>query len=170
MDIIIHDAPSTTPEPAECVFREIIAGCGPASVVCEWPEAIAIRPRHPVTPGHVLVIPHTHVADGAAAPDVSARTMAAAALLVGELKAANVFTCRGAATQTARHLHLVPRQHGDGLPLPWPPSTPPEPPDAPNSRTLDHRLVPTNPSRPTGPAGSRPMRLFRRPAKGGMTA
>ncbi|GAA2587781.1 HIT domain-containing protein [Actinomadura fulvescens] len=124
---IIHDAPPAAPEQAKCVFCEIIAGRAPASVVREWPEIIAIRPRHPVTPGHVLVIPHTHVSDVGVDPDVSARTMAAAAQLAGELDAANVITSRGAAaTQTIRHLHLhvVPRQHGDGLPLPWTPQHP----------------------------------------------
>jgi histidine triad (HIT) family protein len=93
-------------------------------VVREWPEVIAIRPRHPVTTGHTLVIPFAHVADVGTDPAVSARTMAAAAQLAGELEAANVITSRGAAaTQTVRHLHLhvVPREYGDGLPLPWTP-------------------------------------------------
>jgi histidine triad (HIT) family protein len=108
----------------KCVFCEIVAGRAPASLVREWPEVIAIRPLDPVTPGHALVIPHTHVADVGSDPAVSARTMAAAAELAGELPAANVITSRGAAaTQTVYHLHLhvVPRQPGDGLPLPWTP-------------------------------------------------
>ena len=122
---IIHDTPSTSaPREVACVFCEIIAARAPARVVREWPEVIAIRPRHPVTSGHVLVIPRVHVADVGTDPAVSACTMAAAAQLAGELVAANVITSRGAAaTQTVRHLHLhvVPRQHGDGLSLPWTP-------------------------------------------------
>jgi histidine triad (HIT) family protein len=122
---IMHDAPSTpAPHEVTCVFCEIVAGRAPASVVREWPEVIAIRPRHPVTSGHVLVIPRAHVADVGTDPAVSASTMAAAAQLAGELAAANVITSRGAAaTQTVHHLHLhmVPRRHGDGLPLPWTP-------------------------------------------------
>jgi histidine triad (HIT) family protein len=117
---VIHDVPAQ----AGCVFCEIIAGRASAAVVREWPGVIAIRPLHPVTPGHTLVIPHAHVADVGTDPAVSARTMAAAAQLAGELASANVITSRGAAaTQTVRHLHLhvVPRRRGDGLPLPWTP-------------------------------------------------
>lgn len=108
----------------ECVFCAIVAGRAPASVVHKWSDVIAIRPRHPVTEGHVLVIPHVHVPDVAADPAVSARTMVAAARLAAELPAANVITSRGtAATQTVfhLHLHLVPRAYGDNLPLPWTP-------------------------------------------------
>lgn len=107
-----------------CVFCSIAAGQAAAAVVREWPQVIAIRPRHPVTPGHVLVIPRTHVADVGVDPAVSAYTMAAAAELAAELPAANVITSRGAAaTQTVYHLHLhvVPRAHNDRLPLPWTP-------------------------------------------------
>jgi histidine triad (HIT) family protein len=105
-----------------CAFCEIIAGRAPAAIVQEWPEAIAIRPRDPVTPGHMLVIPRVHVADVGTDPAVSAATMAAAARLAGRLPAANIIASRGAAaTQTVFHLHLhvIPREHGDGLPLPW---------------------------------------------------
>ncbi|MEU6498581.1 HIT domain-containing protein [Streptomyces californicus] len=107
---------------AACVFCRIVAGRAPADVVREWGDVIAIRPLHPVTPGHVLVIPHTHVPDVGELPGVSARTMACAAELAAELPAANVITSKGhAATQTVAHLHLhiVPRTAGDDLPLPW---------------------------------------------------
>lgn len=107
-----------------CVFCAIVAGQGPATVVREWDDVIAIRPLNPVTPGHVLVIPHAHVADVGEDLAVSARTMACAAELAGLLPAANVITSKGTvATQTVFHLHLhvVPRAEGDALPLPWTP-------------------------------------------------
>ncbi|MGW0587486.1 HIT family protein [Streptosporangium sp. NPDC002607] len=107
-----------------CIFCAIVAGHAPATVIRTWPESIAISPRHPVTPGHTLVIPHTHVTDVGQDATVSATTMARAAELAAELPAANVITSRGAAaTQTVfhLHLHLVPRTQGDGLPLPWTP-------------------------------------------------
>ncbi|MGW1218218.1 HIT family protein [Streptomyces californicus] len=106
---------------AACVFCRIVTGQAPADVVREWDDVIAI---HPVTPGHILVIPHTHVPDVGQDPGVSARTMACAAELAAELPAANVITSKGtAATQTVAHLHLhiVPRTAGDDLPLPWTP-------------------------------------------------
>ncbi|MFC9478873.1 HIT family protein [Streptomyces griseus] len=113
---------------ASCVFCGIVAGLAPADVVREWDDVIAIRPIDPVTPGHVLVIPHTHVADVGERPLVSARTMACAAELAAVLPAANVITSKGrAATQTVAHLHLhvVPRTAGDTLPLPWTPQQQP---------------------------------------------
>ncbi|MGW3008675.1 HIT family protein [Streptomyces sp. NPDC001219] len=106
-----------------CPFCLIVCGRAPATVLREWPETIAIRPRHGgVTDGHVLVIPRVHVADVAEDPVVSAATMLRAAELAAEAGDCNVITSRGAsATQTVRHLHLhlVPRAEGDGLLLPW---------------------------------------------------
>ncbi|SOD67096.1 histidine triad (HIT) family protein [Streptomyces zhaozhouensis] len=112
------------PETSPCVFCDIAAGLAPATVVRAWPDTLAILPRGGVTDGHVLVIPRTHIPDAGTDPAVAATTMAAAAELAGELPAANIITSKGtAATQTVFHLHLhvVPRQPGDGLPLPWTP-------------------------------------------------
>lgn len=113
-----------------CVFCEIVGGTAPAEVVREWDDALCIVPLNPVTPGHVLVLPKRHVASFFTSPDVSAATMRRAAeMLHGverhhEPRDHNVITSAGeAATQTVMHLHvhIVPRSHGDGLPLPWTP-------------------------------------------------
>ncbi|MCF3147426.1 HIT family protein [Streptomyces platensis] len=122
-------APDARPQPSRsrrrsgCPFCLIVCGRAPATVLREWPDALAIRPRHGgVTAGHVLVIPRVHVADVAEDPVVSAATMLRAAELAAEAGDCNVITSRGpAATQTVRHLHLhvVPRAEGDGLLLPW---------------------------------------------------
>lgn len=117
-------APGSEPGTDDCVFCAIAAGQAPATVVREWPDAIAIRPLGPVVDGHVIVLPRMHVADAGVDPVVTAAVMARAAELMGELPAANVITSRGAAaTQTVPHLHvhLVPREDGDGLALPWTP-------------------------------------------------
>ncbi len=116
-------------KPATCAFCDIATGTGPATVVAEWPETIAILPRERdgkrgCTDGHVLVIPRVHVPDAAAEPIVTAITMARAAELANRLGYTdfNIITSRGAvATQTVFHLHvhLVPRVEGDGLALPW---------------------------------------------------
>jgi histidine triad (HIT) family protein len=113
-------------QPSTCVFCAIAVGEAPATVVRRWDDrgVIAIRPRGGVNDGHVLVIPTTHVADAGVDPDVSARTMACAAELMAEHPDANIITSKGSkATQTVFHLHIhvVPRQQGDGLPLPWTP-------------------------------------------------
>jgi histidine triad (HIT) family protein len=106
----------------DCVFCEIAAERAPATVVCEWPDALAIRPRNPVVPDHVLVLPRAHVASAAADPVVTGATMARAALWASWQGPCNLITSVGAeATQTVMHLHIhvVPRRAGDGLALPW---------------------------------------------------
>ncbi|MFC1435985.1 HIT family protein [Streptacidiphilus sp. N1-3] len=108
-----------------CVFCDIGRGTAPAEVVRAWPGVIAIRPRSGgVTPGHVMVIPTVHVADAGTDPAVTAEVMRRAAELMAEYPAANIITSKGAeATQSVFHLHVhvVPREAEDGLPLPWTP-------------------------------------------------
>ena len=106
-----------------CPFCEIVAGRAPATIVREWPEAIALVPLNPVVNGHLLVIPREHVPDFTTAHYVSAITMHRAAELAEEIGGPmNVITSRGReATQSVfhLHLHLVPRAANDGLALPW---------------------------------------------------
>lgn len=103
-----------------CVFCQIVAGEEPATVVREWPDAIAIVPLEPVTDGHTLVLPRVHVRDITSDPMVAGMVMVRAAELA-ELPC-NVIANAGAeATQTVWHLHLhiVPRRKNDRLSLPW---------------------------------------------------
>jgi len=111
--------------PEGCPFCRIVAGTAPAQVLREWPDALAIVPRNEVTPGHVLVIPRTHVADVGVDPAVSASTMRRAAEMASNLGECNVITSRGeSATQSIFHLHIhvLPRHPEDGLVLPWTPA------------------------------------------------
>lgn len=115
----------TAPQTA-CPFCEIVAGRAPATIVREWPDALAIKPRGGVNSGHTLVIPRAHIADFAEDPAVTGATATRAAELAQELDltVGNMITSAGeAATQTVfhLHLHLLPRAAGDGLPLPWTP-------------------------------------------------
>lgn len=117
-----------------CAFCEIAAGTGPAVVVAEWLETIAILPRERdgkrgCTEGHILVIPRVHVPDAAADSLVTATTMARAAELAARLRSGNklrafniIINAGEEAGQTVDHLHvhLVPRRAGDGLAMPWP--------------------------------------------------
>lgn len=109
----------------DCPFCKIAAAGAPATVVREWPDAIAIRPRGGgVNDSHVLVIPRTHVADAGTDPAVTAATMARAAELMAERPSANLITSKGRdATQSVFHLHVhvITRAAGDGLALPWTP-------------------------------------------------
>lgn len=109
---------------SDCVFCAIIAGTEPATVLARWPDAIAIKPLHPVTPGHILIIPRYHTPDFAEAPWITAEAALRAAQWVRDkdIGDCNLITSKGAAaTQTVMHLHVhvVPRRPGDGLALPW---------------------------------------------------
>ena len=106
-----------------CPFCEIVAGHAPATIIRDWPAAIAIAPLGPVVDGHTLVIPKTHVEDFTTDAYTSAITMSYAADLAREMdQPMNLITSRGReATQSVLHLHLhlVPRAENDGLALPW---------------------------------------------------
>lgn len=111
-----------------CVFCDIVAGDAPATIVREWPDAVAFVPRDPVVDGHVLVVPRRHVADATSRPDVTADTMRRAAELAAGLcwlydtEHSNILTSVGApATQSIFHLHIhvIPRRTGDQLMVPW---------------------------------------------------
>jgi histidine triad (HIT) family protein len=113
------------PVGADCAFCAIVDGRAPATIVREWPEAIAIRPRRGgVAEGHVLVLPRVHVQDAGVDPTVTAAVMARVAELMADLDAANMVSSKGSASsQTVfhMHVHVVPRVDGDGLQLPWTP-------------------------------------------------
>ena len=114
---------------ADCVFCDITAGRGPANFIDQWPDAMAFTPLEGgVTPGHTLVVPRTHVANAIVDPVVTGFSVIRAATLAGQMisngrmPGANLITSIGqVATQSILHLHwhVVPRHHGDGLPLPW---------------------------------------------------
>lgn len=111
-----------------CPFCLVAEGLVTRSVVHEWDDALVIVPRPaPVTAGHRMVIPRRHVRDALEDPDLTGLVFAraaefAAAFRVANGRSLNLLTSVGKpATQTEPHLHvhLVPRQYGDGLPLLW---------------------------------------------------
>ena len=128
-----HCNPDTyvrTPEGASrpgCPFCEIAAGRAPAQVLGTWDgiafATLAITPLNPVTDGHILVLPKTHVTDFTQAAAVTADVMARASILAHQMRRpVNLITSAGReATQSVwhMHVHLVPRAENDGLALPW---------------------------------------------------
>lgn len=106
-----------------CVFCEIVAGRAPATIVRDWPKALAIVPLNPVTEGHTLVMPKDHSADFTTGAESLIWAMTAAAVVAREMGGPmNLITSKGTeATQSVFHLHvhLVPRAKDDGLALPW---------------------------------------------------
>lgn len=109
---------------AGCEFCEIARHDLRGQIEMVLAESFVISPRDPVTAGHKLVIPMTHVADAAENPRVTAGVMRdlASYLRGAAVGDCNIITSRGAAaTQTVfhMHVHIVPRAAGDNLALPW---------------------------------------------------
>ena len=109
-----------------CVFCDIVAGRGPASLVHSDETVIAFLDLRPVTTGHLLVIPRAHAAFLADLdPAVGglmfgvAQRMAAALRRSGlRCDGVNLFLADGeAAFQEVFHVHLhvIPRTPGDGF-------------------------------------------------------
>lgn len=120
---------STTPVGDHpCPFCVRIKG-GDFESFTDDPDVVWFEPLNPVTPGHMLFVPVEHVTDALADPyttglvaEVASRWWSRKWGIRAGQRDCNLITSVGAnATQTVRHLHwhLVPRDEGDGLALPW---------------------------------------------------
>ncbi len=127
--------------PVACPFCAIAAGQLEASIVAETPVAIAFLDVRQAVPGHVLVVPRQHVEtifelDPALAGECMALATRVAKALQASLAPAglNLWQSNGAAGGQEVphvHLHLQPRQVGDGLMKVYPHGVPaPVPRDA----------------------------------------
>ena len=109
----------------DCIFCDIVHGDAPADIVARWPGAVAFHPLYPVVEGgHILVVPTVHVADALEDPTVTGMVFQRAAEIANGPGRwdCNLITSAGvAATQTVMHLHVhvVRREAGDKLNLPW---------------------------------------------------
>ncbi len=112
--------------PMSCVFCAIVAGEVPSSLVYEDDVVVAFMDLHPVTPGHLLVIPRTHApALDDLAPADAGRMMTVAQTLARALRAStvptdgiNLLLADGAVAGQEVfhcHLHVIPRTPHDGL-------------------------------------------------------
>jgi histidine triad (HIT) family protein len=106
-----------------CLFCDIVAGDRAAFVVLDEAAVVAFLDIHPLFPGHVLVVPRSHVdsfddasaavlADLAAATQRLSRAVQAATGAAGTFIATNV---RVSQSVPHLHFHVVPRTRGDGL-------------------------------------------------------
>jgi histidine triad (HIT) family protein len=107
-----------------CIFCRIVAGEIPAEIVARDERTLAFLDVSPLADGHVLVVPHAHVAriEELSAEDASA-LFSAVTRLVGKVRNAvgaegtTIGINDGPATgQTVPHVHVhvVPRRSGDG--------------------------------------------------------
>ncbi|WP_305804155.1 HIT family protein [Stenotrophomonas sp. YIM B06876] len=109
----------------DCVFCGIVAGRVAASVVWEDAQAIAFMDLRQVVPGHVLVVPRRHVEtlyeldeDSAAHTMRVAHRVALAVRQVYQPDGLNLWQSNGEAGGQEVphfHLHVHPRQPGDGV-------------------------------------------------------
>jgi histidine triad (HIT) family protein len=119
-------AAAARPEP--CVFCEIIAGRSESSQVYQDGLVVAFLDIRPLTPGHLLVVPREHAADLDGLDEgLGARVFAVAHRLARALRRSglpcegvNMFLADGAAAGQEVfhvHLHVIPRNPGDGFRL-----------------------------------------------------
>lgn len=119
-----------------CIFCDIVAGDAPASVVYEDDDVMAFLDLQPINPGHTLVVPREHAplvgdlsAERAAAMWSTALDVASAIRRALAPAGVNLFIADGeAAGQEVlhSHLHVIPRNGGDGFGFRFPPGYPTE--------------------------------------------
>jgi diadenosine tetraphosphate (Ap4A) HIT family hydrolase len=111
---------------SQCIFCRIVRGEAEAHVVYREDRVTAFLDIHPVTRGHLLVVPHTHAPDLASLePRDAAAMMVAARHLAGAVRRAplgvdgvNLHLADGAVAGQSvfhAHLHVIPRYAGDGF-------------------------------------------------------
>jgi histidine triad (HIT) family protein len=108
---------------AACVFYDILAGKVPAFVVLDEPACVAFLDIRPLFPGHVLLVPRTHVETLADVPaDLVAPLFQTAQRLQRAVEKAfgadgTFVAMNNRVSQSVPHLHvhLVPRKKKDGL-------------------------------------------------------
>jgi histidine triad (HIT) family protein len=113
----------------DCIFCKIIAGDLPSYIVYDDEKVMAFFDILPISQGHTIVAPKTHVADleSLSEEDLSAMTQVikkiGKAMIEGlGVKGNSVFLDnKSAANQHVPHVHfhIVPRAEGDGLER-WP--------------------------------------------------
>ncbi|MEV6108596.1 HIT family protein [Streptomyces sp. NPDC051940] len=107
----------------DCLFCAIAAGDVPAHRVYEGEAAVAFLDARPLFPGHVLVVPRRHVptlTDLPAAdtgPFFAVVRRIAGAVEAGMEAAGSFVAMNNRVSQSVPHLHVhvVPRNRGDGL-------------------------------------------------------
>jgi histidine triad (HIT) family protein len=119
----------------DCPFCAIASGHAAVSMVLNEGTVLAFMDLRQAIPGHVLVVPRRHVPDiYALAPDEAAAVMQLAVRLARALRSRydlpglNLWQSNGAAGGQEVchfHLHVQPRQDGDGLLRIYPDGLPP---------------------------------------------
>ncbi len=110
-------------ESRECRFCQIVRGEIPAHTVFSDEHCLAFLDRRPLFPGHILLVPRGHYATLADLPqDIVSPLFMAARILAGAVEEAmgaqgSFVAMNNRVSQSIPHLHVhvVPRNRGDGL-------------------------------------------------------
>ena len=108
---------------ADCAFCGIVSGEVPAFVVADEADGMAFLDARPVFPGHVLVVPRSHIEtlgdlpDSSLAPFFGLVRRIAVAVEAGLGAGGTFVAINNRVSQSVPHLHahVVPRTKGDGL-------------------------------------------------------
>ncbi len=114
----------------DCIFCRIAAGDIPCAKLLETDEALAFLDVNPLTPGHALLIPKTHVErldemTGSLAGQVLRHlpSLARAVQQATGAPAYNILQNNGQLANQAVghvHFHIIPRAPGDAFRFNWP--------------------------------------------------
>jgi histidine triad (HIT) family protein len=106
-----------------CLFCDIVAGKIPAEIVWRSDSALAFLDHRPLFPGHVLLVPASHIETLANLPAAQVGPLFQAVqkletAVERALEAEGTFIAinnRVSQSVPHLHIHIVPRRKGDGL-------------------------------------------------------
>ena len=121
LDIELEPGTSTSGSP--CNFCAIVRGDAPAEIVLDEPAGVGFLDRRPLLPGHVLLVPRSHVAT---LPDLPVNEVGPLFTLARSLTSAVPRATGGEGAFVAvnnvvsqsvphLHIHVVPRRNDDRL-------------------------------------------------------
>lgn len=131
MVLDVEREPGESTSDGSCIFCAIVRGDAPAEIVLDDPAGIAFLDRRPLLPGHVLLVPRSHVAT---LPDLPVTEVGPLFTLARSLTRAvpratggegAFLAVNNVVSQSVPHLHIhvVPRRNDDRLfsrNLAWP--------------------------------------------------
>ena len=123
MVLDVEREPGESASDGSCIFCAIVRGDAPSEIVLDDPAGIAFLDRRPLLPGHVLLVPRSHVAT---LPDLPVAEVGQLFTLARSLTRAvpratggegAFLAVNNVVSQSVPHLHIhvVPRRNDDRL-------------------------------------------------------
>jgi len=123
MVLDVEREPGDSASGSPCIFCDIVRGDAPAEIVLDDPAGVAFLDRRPLLPGHVLLVPRSHVAT---LPDLPATEVGPLFTLAQSMTRAVPLATGGEGAFVAvnnivsqsvphLHIHVVPRRNDDRL-------------------------------------------------------